>query len=122
MLESLAILLILQLIGEVLVQFAALPLPGPVAGMALLFLALTLRGRIPDALRRVCLTLLSHLSLLFVPAGVGVVLYLDAIAREWWIILTALILSTLATLAVTALTMTLLERWRVERWRRRRDG
>ncbi|MDX1607566.1 MAG: CidA/LrgA family protein [Candidatus Competibacterales bacterium] len=110
MLESLAALLVFQLIGETLVQLGALPLPGPVLGMALLFLALAWRGAVPEPLRRVCLTLLAHLSLLFVPAGVGVILYLPRIAREWWVILVALVLSTLAAIAVTALVMAWLGR------------
>lgn len=47
MLQSLTILLIFQLIGEALVEFADLPLPGPVTGMTLLFVALAVRGGIP---------------------------------------------------------------------------
>lgn len=111
MLESLALLLVCQLIGELLVQFVGLPLPGPVAGMVLLFLLLTLRRGVPAQLRHTCLTLLSHLSLLFVPAGVGVVLHFEAIAREWLVILFTLVFSTVATIAVTALTMSTLARW-----------
>lgn len=111
MLESLALLLVCQLIGELLVQFIRLPIPGPVAGMTLLFVLLTIRRRIPEQLRHVCLTLLSHLSLLFVPAGVGVILYFEVIAREWLVILLALVLSTVTAIAATALTMSGLARW-----------
>ncbi len=115
MLESLALLLVCQLIGELLVQFVVLPIPGPVLGMVLLFLILAARRGIPERLRHTCLTLLSHLSLLFVPAGVGVVVYFDAIAQEWLVILVALVVSTVATLAVTAFTMSRLARWWAKR-------
>lgn len=111
MLESFALLLVCQLIGELLMQLIALPIPGPVLGMVLLFLLLTLRRGIPERLHPTCLTLLSHLSLLFVPAGVGVVVYFEAIAQEWLIILVTLVTSTIATIAVTAFTMNRLAHW-----------
>ena len=72
MIAALTILLLFQLAGEVLVQLSGLPVPGPVIGMVLLFLALALRGSVSEDLRNTSQTLLSHLSLLFVPAGVGV--------------------------------------------------
>lgn len=111
MLESFALLLVCQLVGELLVQFIALPIPGPVVGMSLLFLLLAIKRGIPQRLRQTCLTLLSHLSLLFVPAGVGVMVYFEAIAQEWLVILVALVVSTIATIAVTAFTMSRLARW-----------
>ena len=46
--------------------------------------------------------LLSHLSLLFIPAGVGVVMHLKAIREEGLAIAVALAVSTLVGLAVTA--------------------
>ncbi len=111
MLESLALLLVCQMVGELLVQFIAWPIPGPVVGMTVLFLLLAIRRGVPEHLRQTCLTLLSHLSLLFVPAGVGVVVYFEAIAQEWGIILVALVVSTVATIAVPAFTMNRLARW-----------
>lgn len=105
MLESLAALLLFQLAGEVLVQATAAPIPGPVVGMLLLFLALQVRGGVPEPLRATSQGLLAHLSLLFVPAGVGVMLYVQRIAEEWLAILVALFLSTWLSVAVTALVM-----------------
>jgi holin-like protein len=49
---------------------------------------------------------LSHLSLLFVPAGVGVLVHWERMRGQWTAIAAALVLGTLITLAVTALTMT----------------
>src|SRR5579859_1548707 len=79
MIESLALILLCQLIGEVLVRLLHLPVPGPVIGMGLLFAGLVLRGGPPEKLEQTAGGLLSHLSLLFVPAGVGIMLHLDLI-------------------------------------------
>ena len=105
MIGALAVLLAFQLIGEVAVQVSGLPAPGPVIGMVLLLLALYWRGALPDALRTTAETLLSHLSLLFIPAGVGIIQHGARLAEEWLAIAVALIVSTLITVAVTALVM-----------------
>jgi putative effector of murein hydrolase LrgA (UPF0299 family) len=105
MLGSLTLLLLCQLIGEVAVRATGLPLPGPVVGMALLFLGLALRGELPAPLAETAGALLRNLSLLFVPAGVGVMLHLSLVAREWLPIAAALIGSAVLTVAVTALVL-----------------
>ena len=105
MIESIAVLLLLQLLGELFVQLSGAPIPGPVVGMLFLALMLCAQGQVSEPLRKTCLDLLSHLSLLFVPAGVGVMLYLDRIATEWLPLITAIVLSTWLTLVVTASVM-----------------
>jgi holin-like protein len=105
MLAALTILLVYQLAGEILVVTLALPVPGPVVGMALLFATLVLRGETSEDLRDTANGLLRHLSLLFVPAGVGVMAHLHRLADEWLPITASLVLSTLLTIAVTALVM-----------------
>ena len=110
MISALTALLIFQLIGEVLARSLELPVPGPVIGMLLLFLALALRGGPGDALRTTSQNLLQHLSLLFVPAGTGIMVHLHRVADEWLALLVSLLLSTLATLVVTALAMKLCQR------------
>ena len=108
MLEALTIILACQLLGESIVVATGLPLPGPVVGMALLFIGLLIRGGVPKKLGQVAGSLLDHLSLLFVPAGVGVMTHLSLLEREWWPISLSLVLSTLLTIAVTAGVMNLL--------------
>ncbi|MCL6609300.1 MAG: CidA/LrgA family protein [Geminicoccaceae bacterium] len=103
MVHDLSILLACQLAGELLVFLAGLPVPGPVLGFLLLFLLCLARGRVPAGLETTAPVLLSHLSLLFVPAGVGVMLHLGRIAEEWPAILAALLLSTWLAVAVTGL-------------------
>jgi holin-like protein len=78
-------------------------LPGPVVGMALLFAMLTVRGRVPETLASASDGLAKHLSLLFVPAGVGVMMYARQLADEWLPIAVALAVSTVLAIAVAAL-------------------
>jgi holin-like protein len=105
MIPALATLLVFQLIGEALVRALAVPVPGPVAGMALLLIALLLRPGLQPAIQPTAQTLLQHLSLLFVPAGVGVMLHLQRLGDEALAIGVALVVSTLVGLASAALTM-----------------
>lgn len=115
MISGLTWLLVYQLAGEVLVRALGLPIPGPVAGMVMLFATLVARRGGPESLHSTAQALLSHLSLLFVPAGVGVMVYFGPVAGDWLPIVAALIGSTVLTLAATALTM----RWMLERGARR---
>ena len=96
----------------VVARALALPIPGPVIGMALLFLTLLLRGGPGEDLRVTSGQLLQHLSLLFVPAGTGIVLYGERIAAEWLPLLVALFLSTFLAIGVTALVLQALTRKR----------
>lgn len=74
MLPALTLLLVCQLLGEIVIRALSLPVPGPVLGMFFLFLFLLLRDGPSTELRTTAQALLQHLSLLFVPAGTGVVL------------------------------------------------
>jgi holin-like protein len=104
MLKAITVLLVFQLAGEALAQAIALPLPGPVLGMALLMLALLGLRRSPDWLSDTADALLRHFSLLFVPASVGLMQYLARVEAEWLPILVSLVVSTVVALAASALT------------------
>lgn len=111
MITAVAALLGCQLLGEILVRTLAVPLPGPVAGMVLLFGVLALRGRgqpgaeaIPADLARVADALLRNLSLLFIPAAVGVVQYFGLLRQYGWSIAVSIVLSTTAALLATVVT------------------
>lgn len=104
--EALAVLLCCQLAGEAIVSLArfALPFiafPGPVVGMALLFGYLSLRGGAGENLETTSATILRNLSLLFVPATVGIVEQTGLIAAYGPLLLAAILLSTTLTLLVT---------------------
>lgn len=112
MLGALTLLLAFQLAGEALVLYFRLPVPGPVVGMLLLFASLVARGGVPAALGSTANGILTHLSLLFVPAGTGILLHFSRVAGEWPAILVALVVSTALSIGVTALTMQALIRKR----------
>jgi holin-like protein len=100
MIVHLATLLGFQLIGEVLARGLGLAVPGPVIGMVLLLAFFALVPKAETAVRATAQGLLRHLSLLFVPAGVGVVGHLGALGTEGPAILLALVVSTVAAIAV----------------------
>ena len=103
-LKGLAWMLAFQSVGELLARALKLPFPGPVVGMLLLLLAL--RWKVVREPVSLCAEfLLSHLSLLFVPVGVGVMTHLSLINQYGFRILLVIVLSTLAGLAVTALCL-----------------
>jgi holin-like protein len=98
-------LIVLQLIGETIVQMSGLPVPGAIIGLILLYAILVLRGEAPDEMSRTSGFLLQNLGVLFVPAGVGVIAYLPMIAAQWWIIVLVLLVSVSATIAITGLVV-----------------
>ena len=110
MLEYLTLILMCQLMGEFAVNTANIPFPGPVAGMVLLFLFLLLKGSIPTELDNISGALLNNLSLMFVPAGVGIMVHFELLSINIWPLSIALVISTLLTITVTALVMAWLSR------------
>ena len=109
MVQAFATLLVCQLIGEGIVHLTSIPVPGPVIGLILLAAGLAWRqghrgeaalGETP--LGRAANGLLGHLSLLFVPAAVGIVQQGGVLAANGLSIIVALVVSTILTLAVTA--------------------
>ena len=101
MLIAITQLLFCQLVGEVIARVFHLAIPGPVIGMTLLLITLLYRQSIPHNLESTAEGILSHLSLLFVPAGVGVVAHLTILGNEWQAIVGSLVGSTIVTVLVT---------------------
>ncbi len=110
MIQGLVQLFLFQAFGELLAKFALPMIPGPVLGLVLLLLYLALRGHVPEHIDVVGSTVLQHLGLLFIPASVGVVLYLPLLKANAWGIASALLVSVLATIAVTSGLLKLLSR------------
>lgn len=110
MLDTLLTLLIFQTMGEGLVHILSLPIPGPVIGMLLLLAYLIVRKGVAGRLAPTTNQLLSHMALLFVPAGVGISVHLHRIASEWLAISIALTVSTVVSIVVTALVIRFLSR------------
>ncbi|MCC1481415.1 CidA/LrgA family protein [Roseibaca sp. Y0-43] len=103
MIHMLALILSCQLAGEAVSRALSLPVPGPVLGMALLFALMLASPRLAEAVRPVGEGILRHLSLLFVPAGVGVVGHLRLLGENAAAIGVALVGSTVLAIAVGAL-------------------
>ena len=113
MIASLSLILLCQLAGEVIVRGLGLPMPGPVLGLMFLLLLLLGRDRFAllargplqgDGVESASRGLLAHLSLLFIPAGVGVVQKLDLLAEHGIAITLILAVSVVVTLLVTVAT------------------
>lgn len=107
MIQALTLILALQLTGEVIVRAAGLVIPGPVLGMAIFLVLLILVPKTIDLVRAPAGGLLQHLSLLFVPAGVGVVGHINALGSDIVPLIIAIVASTAAAIAVGALAFTL---------------
>jgi holin-like protein len=119
MIASLSLILLCQLAGEVFVRGLRLPMPGPVIGLMLLLGLLLARDHFPvlargplqnDGVESVSRIMLANLSLLFVPAGVGVVQKLDLVAEHGIAFLVVLGVSVMVTLVVTVATFLLVGR------------
>jgi holin-like protein len=119
MIASLSLILLCQLAGEVFVRGLGLPMPGPVIGLMLLLVLLLARDRFAvlargplqsDGVENASRGLLANLSLLFVPAGVGVVQKLDLVAEHGIAFVGVLAISVMVTLLVTVATFLLASR------------
>lgn len=110
MLEGIAILILLQLAGEAIAGVLHLPIPGPVIGLGLLAGFAMLRGATPQRIEEAGDALLKHLSLLFVPAGVGLIAFGERLLNEGARLILVLIASTAITMIATALIFRALTR------------
>ncbi|MFN3526632.1 MAG: CidA/LrgA family protein [Paracoccus sp. (in: a-proteobacteria)] len=106
MIATLAIILGFQLVGEITSRGLALPLPGPVVGLLLLVVCCILRPALAERLRPVSTGLLGHLSLFFVPAGVGIVAHWDLLKQHGLGLAVAVAVSTVLAIAAGALAFT----------------
>ncbi len=111
MVFALSLLLGCQLVGELIVRALGLPIPGPVLGMALLFALLLWRGTVWAPLGQATDFLLKHLSLLFVPAGVGVVQHWELLQTRLLPLAVTLVASTLLAILAAAGAFVLVQRW-----------
>lgn len=106
MIPALLTLFVPQLIGETLSRALWLPLPGPVVGMLLLLAGFALFPRLVAVVRPLAQGVLGHMSLLFVPAGTGVVGHLDKLTAQGPAVFVVLLVSTVAAIAAGALAFT----------------
>lgn len=110
MIEAGILLLLCQLAGESIVRAIDIPVPGPVLGAVFMLVFLAIRRRVPETLDRTSRDLLANFSLLFIPAGVGIIVHAARLEAEAVALITALIGSTALTIAVTALVFVGIDR------------
>ncbi|MBT2321592.1 CidA/LrgA family protein [Variovorax paradoxus] len=103
-LRGLAWLLVFQSIGELLSRGLSLPLPGPVLGLMLLLGALYFPV-VREPVAECANFMLAHLSLLFIPVGVGVMTHLALLSQYGGRMLFVVVLSTWIGLGVTVLVL-----------------
>jgi len=113
MLESIFYIFLFQLVGEMVQKYFALTIPGPVIGLLLLLTTLLILGRnktafklkLEKGLTTTSEYLLSHLPLLFVPIGVGVVMHVSFLEEQLLSVLLVIFVGTVLTVGFTAFVM-----------------
>lgn len=111
MLSSIAIILGYQVVGELISRLSVLPVPGPVIGMVLMLLSFLVKDNLINRVRPSAGVLLANLSLLFVPAGVGIMRHGQRFLNEGVAIMIALVVSTVIAMIVTAYVIILMQKW-----------
>ncbi|CAE6716868.1 Holin-like protein CidA [Paraburkholderia haematera] len=103
MIKTFTVLLGYQCLGELIAYAGNLPIPGAVIGMVLLLATLSLRPGFSAAIESDALALLRFLPLLFVPAGVGIMVFAGRVAQDLLPIAVSIVVCTALTIVVTAL-------------------
>lgn len=103
LLQGFAILLFLQWISTLIISFLQIPFPSSLLGMILLTILLGTGVIKTSTVEDICTLLIEKMGMLFLPAGVSMILYLDVIEAEFSAIALTIIISSLAVLTVTSL-------------------
>lgn len=111
MLNAITLILFFQVVGEIISRATGLPVPGPVLGMILMLMAFFLKDNLIGIIRPTSGVLLTNLSLLFVPAGVGIMRQGHRFMTEGIGIFAVIILSTIISMIVTAYTIELAQKF-----------
>lgn len=109
--SSLAVLLVFQCLGEGITHLLGVAIPGPVIGLLLLLIAFHAVPSLVRIMEQTCWALLQNLSLLFLPAGVGVMAVLSRVREGYLAISVGLALSTIAAIVAGAWVTDRAMRW-----------
>ena len=105
LLKGFALLLILQSISTQIIAFLGIPFPAPLLAM-LLLTALLCSGIVHEnQVDHICEALIEKMSMLFLPASISMILYLDIITAELVPILIIVFVSSFLVLSCTALVL-----------------
>lgn len=105
LLQGFALLLLLQWGSTQIIAFLQIPFPPALLGMLLLTLLLCTGVVKEKHIEHICGALIDKMALLFLPAGVSMILYLDVIRAELLSISLTVIISSLIILCSTALVL-----------------
>jgi holin-like protein len=113
MLKSIFIIFLFQLIGESVQKYFELTIPGPVIGLILLLVSFILLknsknifvNKAKNEIVSTATYISNYLSLLFVPIGVGVVMHLSYLEKNYIEVLGVIFFSTILTIGFTAFVM-----------------
>lgn len=105
MIRGLVQILLFQGLGEIISKALGLPIPGPVVGLVLLLAMLLVRGKIDPDLDMVASGFAQYLGLLFIPAAVGVVMFIPQLAQHGLTIAFIIVVSVMLSIAASALTL-----------------
>lgn len=100
-LRQMLIILATYFIGQIIQVLFGLPVPGSVIGLILLFIALEKEIIKPEMIEDTCEFLLSNMSFLFIPAGVGLLTSLNVLKGHWVGFMAILIFSTVIVWVIT---------------------
>ena len=110
MISGLVQILFFQCLGELISKLVLTFLPGPVIGLVLLLFWLIIQKEINQSLALVSDGFSKYFGILFVPAAVGVVLFLPQLKANALPIISALVGSVILTIASSALVLKLFSR------------
>ena len=110
MLKSLFIIFLFLIIGEFIQYFFHIPIAGNIIGMVLIFLSLKFKIIALETVKPASDKLIKYMVLFFVPYGVGLMMFYDLIKTNWFVLLVAVVSSSIITLIITAFTQQKLEK------------
>ena len=105
MIPGLVQILLWQGLGELVSQFFLPIIPGPVLGLIFLLIFLIIKGQVNSSLALVSDAFSQHLGVLFIPAAVGVILFLPQLKAHAVAVISALLISVVLTIVVTAIVL-----------------
>ena len=100
--QQLFLILLFSLVGEGISLVLPFPIPGSIIGMLALFAALQIGWIKLEQVEKAGGFLTDNLAILFLPAGVGVMVYFPVIAQNWLSLSVVTVVSTVFTLGFTA--------------------
>lgn len=112
LLTGFTILLFIQFIGTYIIGIFHIPLPPALLSMILLAIVLLTNFIKVTWVEDACTVLIEKMGMLFVPAGISILLYKDAILKEWFAIFATIFFSSIVVIIVTGLFVDILLRKR----------